>query len=304
MSAKKDAQEYKVICPLINFTIQIVPTGHPEFSHEEILQYSRRRQQELVEGIELYNGMKLRCVSKEDIEDLKTDSFLAPPHKAISPDMFVLEKYISSEDSDFSEIHNIMLNGVLALRLLKSGNVRGRSLFHILLSEKRQLTARSFEREPKFEFPGGAYILSFEDIPSLRKTLQKIQNIDRVKRKNLDLVFKRFQRTYDEGEDEDKLIDLMIAFEALFLRGMKGNEKIGQKIASACSKLLGKNNDEIEEIGYFLRKAYSLRSSVVHGNEFRQPIVLKGEEFWLEEFVLRLEDYLREAIKKSLDWQA
>ena len=76
---------------------------------------------------------------------------------------------------------------------------------------------------------------------------------------------------------------------------------IGQKIANASSTLIARNDEERAEIRHFLAKAYSLRNSVVHGDEIEQPIVMKGEQLWLEEFVLRLEDYLRNSIRKTLE---
>lgn len=267
------------------------------------MRFFRERAKELTEGITLCDGIKIRRFSKEDFDDLKTaPPFFVPPHLRISADLFVLEKYVTDEDKDYHEIHNIMLNAVLALRLLKSGGVRGRSLFHILLSDNRQLTSRSWEPEPHFELPyGSTYVLNYEEIPELRRLLEKILHVDFSKHRNLHLACKRFQRTYDESDAEDRLIDIVIAFEALFLGGGKGNLPIGQKIANASSTLMGKSDKEKEEIKHFLAKAYSLRNSVVHGVEIEQPIVMKSEQLWLDEFVLKLEDYLRKSIKKSLD---
>ena len=245
----------------------------------------------------------IRRFSKEDSDDLKTaPRFFLPPHLRITPNQFVLEKYVTDEDKDYHEIHNIMLNAVLALRLLKKGSVRGRSLFHILLSDKRQLTSRSWEPEPDFELLyGSTYVLNYEEIPELKRLLKKILHTDFDKHRNLRLACRRFQRVYDESDAEDKLIDIVIAFEALFRRGGKGDLPIGQKIANASSTLIARNDEERAEIKHFLAKAYSLRNSVVHGDEIEQPIVMKGEQLWLEEFVLRLEDYLRNSIRKTLE---
>lgn len=296
-------KRYKIICPLINFQIPLVLIGHAEWSHEKVKRFFRERAKELTEGITLCDGIKIRRFSKEDFDDLKTaPSFFVPRHLRISPNLFVLEKYVTDKDKDYHEIHNIMLNAVLALRLLKGGGVRGRSLFHILLSDKRQLTSRSWEPEPDFELPiGSMYALNFEEIPELKRLLQKILHTDFGRQRNLRLACKRFQRVYDESDAEDKLIDIVIAFEALFRGGGKGNLPIGQKIAIAGSTLIAKNDEERAEIRHFLAKAYSLRSSMVHGDEIEEPIVMNGEHLWLEEFVNRLEDYLRKSIRKTFE---
>jgi hypothetical protein len=62
---------------------------------------------------------------------------------------------------------------------------------------------------------------------------------------------------------------------------------------------LGKNEEQREEIGSFLTAAYRIRNSVVHGSEYAEPKVKK--EYGMHEFVSRIEDYLRESLKKFLD---
>lgn len=55
-----------------------------------------------------------------------------------------------------------------------------------------------------------------DEIPKLKSLLKKIRELDFNKRQRLQLACKRFQRAYEEGDAEDQLIDLMIAFEALY----------------------------------------------------------------------------------------
>lgn len=296
-------KEWKVICPLINFQIQKGFFGITELSQEEIMSLLKKRGTELVKGIDLLDGIKIRRVSGEDMEDIKTYPFPlpTPPQMSVSRSMFVLEKYITEEEENRFEIHRIMLNGVLALRLLKKGNVWGGSVFYILVSEKRQLTSMSWEEEPIPESYGPGYVLKFDEIPALKKILEKVQGMDFTKRKSLHLACKRFQRAYGESEAEDRLIDFMIAFEALFLRGEKAGASSGQIVAVACSALLGKNDEEREEVRGFLTKAYSIRNCIVHGSEYKEPIVYKNKEYNMSEFVSKIEEYLREAIKKFLD---
>lgn len=263
----------------------------------------KKRENEMTEGIELFDGMKIRRVSKEDIEDFKTNPILYPSLKSFSSAMFVLEKYITSDDENFSNIHHTMLNGVLSLRLLKKGDVWGNSMFYILLSEKRELNSSSWEEEHIPEIYGSSYVLGFDEIPVLRKILENVQGTGFAKRRDLHLACKRFQRAYGETDAEDKLIDLMIAFEALFLRGEKAGTSSGQIVAIACSTLLGKSDEEREEIRRFLAKAYSIRNCIVHGSEYEELVVYKDKEkeYDLDGFVYKIEEYLRESIKKLLD---
>jgi len=272
---------------------------------EERKKLFKERREKVVKGINLIDGVKIRHISKEDLEDLKTYPFPFPPdtRQLISPRMFVLEKHMKVENGQVFHIRRGMQNIILALRLLRGGIVFGSYTFHVLLSKKRHVTSWSYE-EDRPRRTSSTYVLNFEEVPRLRKIVRKIQGIDFSKRKSLDLACRRFQRAYEERDAEDKLIDLMIAFEALFLKGERGVPSKGKLIAVACSTLLGKNEEEREDIKQTLVEAYSIRNCIVHGSEYpRLEPDEKGEVYLdtLPDLVSKVEDYLRESIKKLLD---
>jgi hypothetical protein len=70
-------------------------------------------------------------------------------------------------------------------------------------------------------------------------------------------------------------------------------------IAVACSVLLGKNEEERDTVRRFLREAYSIRNCIVHGSDYPKPKIDK--EYEMSEFVPKIEDYLRDSIKKLLN---
>ena len=78
------------------------------------------------------------------------------------------------------------------------------------------------------------YALDFEEVPTLKKIIKRIQGIDFSKRRSLDLACRRIQRAYEEKDAEGRLIDLMIAFEALFLKGEKRGGTFNWKIDCDC----------------------------------------------------------------------
>jgi hypothetical protein len=221
--------------------------------------------------------------------------------------MYVLEKEIAVEErlGDFI-LDTTMQNIVLAMRLLKKGYVSGNTTFYVRISEigliNRQpiMIEWSWQRQRKLETGGGFdYILSLDEFPNLKELIQKVHKADLAKRKNLDLARRRFERAYEEEDFEDQLIDIMIAFESLFLKGEKSNVAHGKIIAVGCSCLLGKNEEQRVEIESFLDEAYRIRNCVVHGSEYGKPQV--GKEYEMFEFVSRIEDYLRDSLKKLLD---
>ncbi len=272
---------------------------------EERKRIFTKQKEKAVRGVKLSNGVKIRLMSKEDLDILRSQPFFLPPNisELISPRMFALEKHIKSEKGSGFDFHKAMQNIILSMRLMKGGIVFGSYVFCILLSGKRHVTSWSYEEDhPRTSYR--KYVLNFEEVPLLRKNLKKIQSIDFTKRRSMDLACRRFQRAYEEKDTEDQLIDLMIAFEALFLKGERKIPVKGKVIAIACSTLLGKSEEEREEIKRTLIEAYSIRNCIVHGSEYsRSESDEKGEVYMdpLPDLVSEVEDYLRESIKKLLD---
>jgi hypothetical protein len=260
----------------------------------------REREKELVEGIELFDGVRIRHISKEDIEDLK-NSIFPLPSDIVSPNMFVLVKNIITEDGPNFQLDNTNRNIILAMRLLKKGNVSGNCIFYILVSEKlEKFVSVDFSCEGSYRsvepWLSARYVLYLDEISALKKKVSQIQSIDFAEKKRLSLAFKRFQRAYEEGDHEDQLIDFMIAFEALFVRkDVRGKYK-NEKIANGCSDLLGKNDEEKEKIRSFLCEAYSIRDHIVHAAEYEIR-----DEYEILSVVSKTEDYLRESLNKLLD---
>jgi hypothetical protein len=257
---EKESRQYKVLCPLINFQISNVLISRPtEMSHQQVMEFFKEREKQLVEGIELFEGIKIKRISKEDIGNLKSSIFSLPTETIISPNMFVLEKYIATKDNHKFQLHETMKHILLAMRLFMKGYVSGNITFYILVSERKPQFVSvewAWEEGRRSEPLGFSYLLKLEEIPVLRKLAEKIHVKDFTTQRSLNLACKRFQRAYEEVDHEDQLIDFMIAFEALFLKGEKATPSSGQIVAVACSILLGKNNEEREEIKGFLTKAY------------------------------------------------
>ena len=90
----------------------------------------------------------------------------------------------------------------------------------------------------------------------------------------------------------------MIAFEALYL--INTDQELGFKLATRAAFILGKDKGktEKEKIYNFLKKAYSIRSGIVHGNKHLDKNIKLSddEEISVQDFILQLEDYLRQSI--------
>ncbi len=303
-NVKRALKRYKMICPLISFQIPWnVYTGPDKLTHDEVTKLFKERNKKVVKGINLVDGVKLRLASKEDFEDLNTVC-QGPfgPAKKYSPRTYVFVKHFKGE-VDY-EVEQVIRNTLLALRLLKDGYVSAGPIFYIVISEHRRLSLTTFDEEESNRDRMLGYALKFNEIPTLRKILRKLQAVDFAERKSLNLACRRFARGYEEKDPEDRLIDFIIAFEALLLKGEKRVPSPGKAIAIACSTLLGKNEEQREQIKRTLTEAYSIRNCVVHGSDLPRTKPDSESEFQmdtLDDFVSEIEDFLRESIKKLLD---
>lgn len=272
------------------------PEGAPESKATKLL---NEQEKQLAEGINILQGVRIRYITKEDHEDFRNFRFFVLPHTTFTEVKFV----VANDDSDgvrnHYQVHEVIRKIVLALRLFKSDYVSADPILSLPLNDERRLIGLTWDGGPKPGVLGRRYSLTFDEIPQLRKIVEKLLSIDFAKRRSLYLTCKRFQRAYEEIDPEDQLIDLLIAFESLFLRGEKGGIQPSLIVATCCSALLGTNDKERAEISNFLTRAYSIRNCIVHGSEYQKPFVYK--EYDLVRFVSRISDYLSVSIGKYLD---
>jgi hypothetical protein len=291
-------REYKVICPLLGFQIPVVLKGHPEYSREERDNYFEKLGTQLVEGIELVDGVRIRRMSKEDVEDINRYSQLIPSIMDLSSARFVLTRNVADEHNFLTD--PIMKKTVLGLRLLKDGYVSGNFIFYISLSDKSRIVDWSRDEGQRREYYGWGYALDFEEIPALKSLLEKLQRVDFDRQRRLGLACKRFGRAYEEDDSEDQLIDLMIALEALFVKKEVRGTSAKQKIANDCSDLLGIDEEEKRSIRDCLVEAYAVRNYIVHGSDYVRPEsdCQIGNDFdFMENLVQNVEGLVRDSIK-------
>jgi hypothetical protein len=115
-------------------------------------------------------------------------------------------------------------------------------------------------------------------------------------KKELNVPVRRFSDSCVRHRDEDKLIDLMIAAESLFLRGTKEGEK-SFRLALRASQLLGSNGAS-QEVFDRMRLAYHCRSVLVHGGRRTSDHKLKSID--LTQFVATIGDDIQAAIFKAM----
>jgi hypothetical protein len=116
----------------------------------------------------------------------------------------------------------------------------------------------------------------------------------------LSTAINRFNFAYSNEMAEDRLIDYIIAFEALFLKGEE--QELSYRLSLRSAVLLGSYNFEKSEVFKNMRQAYALRSGIVHGKDYGKTKKKIEEKLnKINDFLLLIEKYLRVSIISFLN---
>jgi hypothetical protein len=293
---------FKAICPLFDFGISQVLIGN--HTAEEATEYFGELRKRIQDGIDILDDVKIKSVDVSDLKRLK-DAYrwmddLTSILSRVSSNMFALE--ILQQEDNPTELEKKIYKILLAMRLYKKEEVFCKVIW--FRGNPETDTRLTFLDAPIPETTTlnlSQYSLEIKNIANLRKLADKVNLIDFDKRPTLRIACERFSRSYEEHREDEKIIDFMIAFEALF---MKGKEKVnggGQFIGLGCSMLLGNDDEEREEISQFLANAYKIRNDIVHGRQFVTSSIKVGNKVYeINDFISKLMGYLRESIKKLI----
>jgi hypothetical protein len=144
-----------------------------------------------------------------------------------------------------------------------------------------------------------SYVLSKTDESSLLRLWRRTRDFKEEGTKNgkyINIALRRFDLGFEEDNVENKMIDFLIAFEALYLNEM---DELRYKLSLRTAVLLGRSDDETTTIREIIAKGYKLRSEIVHGKELSQ-IRIQGKVIALNDFVRQVEDYLRKSLRSFL----
>lgn len=242
--------------------------------------------EKLEKGFELIPEiLRLRIFTEKDRERFTSIS----PHFELNAEpgqknIIVLELEDTSTEEIFGKEFDPFAIAVLAFRLLKAGGI---FIDCVTAIEHGYIRGITYPTKPDF-LP--QYEFGLDDIEKLKSYLRKVKTVDFEKNSSFRIACTRFGRSYLDRFDEDKLVDLCIAFEALFLKGeyKKSDIGMGQVIGLACSMLLGKTTDERNKIKETIELAFRRRNDVVHGKDLNYNQIYN--------IIPDFEDYLRKSI--------
>ena len=179
---------------------------------------------------------------------------------------------------------------ITVLRLGQQGDIAPGPIFMVNMNKKPPSVGILFYHEMYSSHHSviHKYELTEMDITDLTVLWQEFRNKRKLgKLDALNIAIDRFNSSY-RGRYDDMLIDQMIALESLYIGD---NQELTYKLALRAAFLLGGGQRERRKIFDRLKKAYGIRSKIVHGSPVPADI---------GEVVDYTEDYLRKSLVKFI----
>lgn len=121
-------------------------------------------------------------------------------------------------------------------------------------------------------------------------------------RKFIEVAAKRFSFAHERYNWEDKIVDLLIAAEALFLCDHDGKSELRYRLSLRAACFLADDQESRKQIFTDFKTAYDLRSKIVHGVGAERDIyrISESEQYGMDGFVSKIQWYICCAICKAI----
>lgn len=268
-----------------------------------------------VERIELEKGLSLQRIPLNERSEMfsrYSQPMTSSKRQLLEDEYWLINEYVPKEGINDYAI-STQEEFLKFLRIFKNGSI---GIHHNKLDSKYwdpDLYHSSLYSTPfTHVINNGNYIIEKDEIKQFIDLWTKYREIDFSGNGALNIAIKRFNDSFTRRDAEDRMIDLMIAFEAFFL---KEDDKEGLTYKVACRTVTFLQNEEPEAdiLFYFMMKAYDTRSKIVHGVKIRDIIKIRKrqkigdhdeeDDFYnlsLHKLLDRLEDIFRMSLLKYI----
>lgn len=178
------------------------------------------------------------------------------------------------EPFDFEVAYDNVIWALDRLRLFKRGCLWG-DVYGIFDPTEHPVGVYEFRRmADSGPMPSTDKSGQFEDIYSIqnneiKRLVEFVDDLEWVTRRFLDIPLRRFHLSFDRDSQEDRIIDLIVALESMF---SDDSEAITYKIALRVAHFMEAESEKREKIFNFVKKAYSIRSDIIHGRKEKKWI--------------------------------
>lgn len=169
---------------------------------------------------------------------------------------------------------------------------------HYIVEKENKLTGIGFLSEPRVSFyEETPYILEKFEISKLKIFWKNYHKLIQKKHSSFNVAIRRFYILNQKFDQEDKLLDILIAFEALFL---SETAELSYRLSLRISKFLQEEYDSASLFD-FIKRVYSIRSKIVHGSPIKsKDLKFNEDQLTLKIFNADLIEILRKALNKYI----
>ncbi len=191
-------------------------------------------------------------------------------------------------------------NVINALRIFKEGKLYPISTINREKSIFLSGVSFSFEKPVK-HFMENKYQLLANEVGEFKEFWERKCKAHMPEKHFLSVAIRRFSQSNERDSIEDRIIDLMICAEAVFLSSDRSNQgELRYRLAHRAAMFIETDVESQRFIFDFMQKAYDVRSSIVHGATPKLPNKKDSSTYSIEDFCMDIERYLRMSIKKAI----
>ena len=139
------------------------------------------------------------------------------------------------------------------------------------------------------------------DIEKAKRLYKRLVDLDSDVMKKLRIPIDRWIKSKTPEEAIDKIIDLGIAFEALYLLDTDGKSELSFRLRLRAAWHLGKDEEDRKQLLTKFKNIYEGRSKAVHSGKLKETLEFGGEKISRSEFIAQTQDLCRESIMKVLE---
>lgn len=148
-------------------------------------------------------------------------------------------------------------------------------------------------------------------INEIRKLISDSNIMNNPKRQ---LLINRYFQIFDRKSTQDRILDEFIILESIYTGSNKS--EITFRLSLNIASFLGDNKEDFDEIYRFVKDIYTIRSAIVHGDEWKtklkKNIIRRHFNFEddsnyisnvAKDIFLRLKQYIDKTILKIMEWE-
>lgn len=278
---------FRYLVPLYNFKMEPEKVElAPGFSIVKLSQEERASMLRSVYTLDVLGSL----ISYEGVESSK----YALEFYHEEPKVIGRRPEINPAQSSYNVVMQNIETACTALRLYKSGNV---GYQHVIQKSMFWNPLGDAMYSPRLNVPflvGRNYELTIDEVPNFLDFWKQFKQAQ-IKENALKTSLRRFTFVYERGRAEDRLIDYIIALEALLL---ENEPELRLKLSLRGAALLDNNDPQTrKKVFHELHEGYKQRNNIAHGEIPKQSVTVGSETLQLTQLIDRIGNYVRETIR-------